>query len=107
MPRRSASRAPRHRAQTGGRRQGSSCDIAKEFATVNRDWAARNRARFSVEIGRRLKQLGRDGRVLAASLAKAFAASEDTALLAKPKFALWLIGGRVSREVGAALSGRT
>ena len=29
------------------------------------------------------------------------------ALLAKPKVTLWLIGGRVSREVGAALGGRT
>jgi DeoR/GlpR family transcriptional regulator of sugar metabolism len=29
------------------------------------------------------------------------------ALLAKPKVALWLIGGRMSREVGAALGGRT
>ena len=29
------------------------------------------------------------------------------ALLAKPEVVLWLIGGRVSREVGAALGGRT
>ena len=29
------------------------------------------------------------------------------ALLAKPKVTLWLIGGRISREVGAALGGRT
>jgi DeoR/GlpR family transcriptional regulator of sugar metabolism len=29
------------------------------------------------------------------------------ALLAKPEVTLWLIGGRVSREVGAALGGRT
>jgi DeoR/GlpR family transcriptional regulator of sugar metabolism len=29
------------------------------------------------------------------------------ALLAKPRIKLWLIGGRVSREVGAALGGRT
>ena len=29
------------------------------------------------------------------------------ALLPKPQIALWLIGGRVSREIGAALGGRT
>jgi DeoR/GlpR family transcriptional regulator of sugar metabolism len=49
------------------------------------------------------KALSEDLRVTVATHDPAIAA----ALSAKPKVALWLIGGRVSRDVGAALGGRT
>jgi DeoR/GlpR family transcriptional regulator of sugar metabolism len=50
-----------------------------------------------------VKALPDDRRLTAATHDPAIAA----AVLAKPQVTLWLIGGRVSREVGAALGGRT
>jgi DeoR/GlpR family transcriptional regulator of sugar metabolism len=50
-----------------------------------------------------VKAFPEDLRVTAATHDPAIAA----ALLSKPGVALWLIGGRVSREIGAALGGRT